>query len=228
VRRLELLHELLRGSDLLSVVQSHDDGEALYESIKAAGLEGIVSKRRNSQYVLDHRSRDWLKLKNYQFEEVTITGIRKNEFGWSLQYKDGRYAGVCEFVPPEARTIFRQISKQLVQSENQNWLYLDPSAVLLRLLRKCEYPSSSCNQVLQNLFVIQHKTYCLLTIELFTTYSPDDKEFNRILSKYREYNIDFVELEALDQFGNVVDYRELDEIGVIFTISLKKKSCDSC
>jgi DNA ligase-1 len=92
----------------------------------AAGLEGIVSKRRNSRYVLDHRSRDWLKLKNYQFEEVAISGIRKNEFGWSLQFEDGRYAGICELVPPEARTVFRNISKQLVQSENQNWFYLEP------------------------------------------------------------------------------------------------------
>jgi hypothetical protein len=81
-RRLELLHRLVSGSDLLSVVQSHDDGEDLYELVKA-------------------------------------------EFGWSLQYRDGRYAGICEFVPPEARTVFSQISKQLIQSENQNWLYLD-------------------------------------------------------------------------------------------------------
>jgi DNA ligase 1 len=125
-RRLELLHELVRSSDLLSVVQSHDDGEALYELVKAAGLEGIVSKRRNSRYLLDHRSKDWLKLKNYQFEEVAISGVRKNDFGWSLQFEDGRYAGICEFAPPEARAVFRHISKQLVQSENQNWLYLDP------------------------------------------------------------------------------------------------------
>ncbi|SEB42870.1 DNA ligase-1 [Paenibacillus sp. GP183] len=125
-RRLELLHGLVSGSDQLSVVQPHDDGEALYESVKAAGLEGIVSKRRNSRYVQDHRSRDWIKLKNYQFEEVAISGIRKNEFGWALQFDDGRYAVICEFAPPEARAVFRQISKLLVQSENQNWLFLDP------------------------------------------------------------------------------------------------------
>jgi DNA ligase-1 len=123
---LELLHELVSSNDLLSVVQSHDDGEALYESVKAAGLEGIVSKRRNSRYLLDHRSKDWLKLKNYQFDEVTISGIRKNEFGCSLQFEDGRYAGICEFVPPEARAVFRQISKQLVQSEDQSWTHLEP------------------------------------------------------------------------------------------------------
>ncbi|WP_281884191.1 HNH endonuclease [Paenibacillus sp. YYML68] len=53
-------------------------------------------------------------------------------------------------------------------------------------------------------------------IELFTTYSPDDKEFKRILSKYREFKIDFVELEAIDQSGNVVDYRSLDGMGSHF------------
>lgn len=124
--RLELLHELVATSELLSVVESHVDGEALYKAVKASGLEGIVSKRKDSRYTLDHRSKEWLKLKNYQFADVSISGIRKNEFGWALQFEDGSYAGVCEFVPPEARTVFRQISKQLVRSENQKWTYLDP------------------------------------------------------------------------------------------------------
>jgi DNA ligase 1 len=124
--RLELLHELVATSEHLSVVESHVDGDALYQAVKASGLEGIVSKRKDSRYTLDHRSKEWLKLKNYQFADVSISGIRKNEFGWALQFEDGHYAGVCEFVPPEARNVFRQISKQLVRSENQNWTYLDP------------------------------------------------------------------------------------------------------
>lgn len=36
-------------------------------------------------------------------------------------------------------------------------------------------------------------------IELFTTYSPNDKEFKRILSKYKCFTIDLVELRAIDQ-----------------------------
>jgi hypothetical protein len=119
-----------------------NDGETLFESVKAAGFEGIVSKRRNSRYVLDHRSKDWLKYKNYQLEEVAISGIRKNKFGWALQFDDGNYACVCEFVPPEARSVFRQISKQLVQSENQNWTYLEP-LIRCRVKYQCLIPLRS-------------------------------------------------------------------------------------
>ncbi|WP_171647666.1 hypothetical protein [Paenibacillus phytorum] len=38
-------------------------------------------------------------------------GIRKQEFGWSLQLSDGSYVGVCEFVPPEARSAFFKIAE---------------------------------------------------------------------------------------------------------------------
>lgn len=124
--RLELLNEVVVPSDLQSVVKSHEQGEALYAAVKAAGLEGIVSKRKDSKYRIDYRSKDWLKLKNYQFAEVAISGMRKREFGWSLQFDDGRHAGVCEFVPPDARKAFFHIAKQLVRSENQNWMHLDP------------------------------------------------------------------------------------------------------
>lgn len=57
---------------------------------------------------------------------VAIVGIRKSEFGWALQLPNGSHAGVCEFVPAEARQAFFQIAKQLVRSENQNWYYLEP------------------------------------------------------------------------------------------------------
>ncbi len=125
-KRYEILQDTVKPSDLISVVQSHVDGEALFASVQRLGLEGIVSKKKGSLYLLDHRTPNWLKTKNYQFATVSISGIRKNEFGWALLMENGNYAGVCEFVPPDARAAFAQIAKQLVRSENQNWQQLEP------------------------------------------------------------------------------------------------------
>lgn len=124
--RLAMLQDIVSPSDLISVVQSHQNGQELFDSVKNLGLEGLVSKRKGSRYQLNYRSQNWLKVKNYQFATVTISGIRKKEFGWALQMPDGSHVGVCEFVPQEARSAFFQIAKQIVRSENQNWFYVDP------------------------------------------------------------------------------------------------------
>ncbi|MCZ8513795.1 ATP-dependent DNA ligase [Paenibacillus filicis] len=80
-KRLERLQGLVKSSELISAVQSHQDGSALFESVKQLGLEGIVSKKKGSRYQLDYRSPNWLKVKNYQYATVAIAGIRKKEFG---------------------------------------------------------------------------------------------------------------------------------------------------
>lgn len=124
-KRLELLKELVVPSDVLSVVPSYEDGRTLLSQVKAMGLEGIVSKKRNSKYRMDFRSPDWLKVKNYLYETVSIAAIRKGDFGWSL-IKDQKYVGIMEFVTPNARKAFAGIYEQLVTGEDNNWIYLDP------------------------------------------------------------------------------------------------------
>lgn len=49
-------------------------GAALLDASRAAGVEGIVAKRRSSTYLPGRRSRDWLKLKNHLRQEVVIGG----------------------------------------------------------------------------------------------------------------------------------------------------------
>jgi len=49
------------------------DGLALYEAARQHGLEGIVAKRRDSEYV-EKRSRDWLKMKLTRQQECVIGG----------------------------------------------------------------------------------------------------------------------------------------------------------
>ncbi|MFB0831424.1 DNA polymerase LigD [Brevibacillus laterosporus] len=123
--RLDILQSIITPSNEISICPSSDDGIGLFNRTKQLGLEGIVSKDLNSPYLLDTRSHYWTKTKAYLYETVNITGIRKNEFGWSLS-KDGNYLGVMEFVPLDARKKLYQISDQIVSKDTDKWKYVHP------------------------------------------------------------------------------------------------------
>lgn len=77
--------------------------------VEQQGLEGIVLKRMESRYEVGKRSQSWLKVINYQYENVLITGNRKDEFGLLLSFLDGKPAGLMEFMPQaERKALYRQ------------------------------------------------------------------------------------------------------------------------
>lgn len=125
IDRLNILEPIVQPSNSISICPSSSDGQRLFNRVKELGLEGICSKDLSSPYLLDTRSDYWLKTKNYLYETVTITGIRKKEFAWSLS-KDGEYVGTMEFVTPEARKAFYHISKQITVKDTDDWRYVQP------------------------------------------------------------------------------------------------------
>lgn len=101
-RRRAVLAGMLTGRG--PVMLSKDvrtNGKELYELAKSRGLEGVVAKRLDSPYV-ERRSRDWLKIKAQQRQEVVVGGWTegrgsRKHFGALLVgvYADGAlvYAG---------------------------------------------------------------------------------------------------------------------------------------
>jgi DNA ligase-1 len=125
--RFEKLQSIITNEPYISLCPTFFDGESLFERVVDLGLEGICSKSLNSRYHLDSRptGKDaWYKIKNYQYDIVQIGALRKNQFGW-MMLQDGKYRGILEFVPPDERKAFYQVSKQLIQSEKKNYIYLD-------------------------------------------------------------------------------------------------------
>jgi bifunctional non-homologous end joining protein LigD len=49
---------------------------AILQALRAAGIEGVIAKRRSSSYQPGERSSDWLKLKLEQQQELVIGGYR--------------------------------------------------------------------------------------------------------------------------------------------------------
>lgn len=125
IDRLSTLESIVEPSNAISICPSSSDGQQLFNRVKDLGLEGICSKELSSPYMLNTRTSYWLKTKNYLYETVTITGIRKKEFAWWLS-KEGEYVGTMEFVTPEARKAFYHISKQITVKETENWRYVQP------------------------------------------------------------------------------------------------------
>jgi bifunctional non-homologous end joining protein LigD len=72
--RKAILKELLEGNEVLRFSESFDDGEALYQQALDLDLEGIVAKRKDSNYVPDARDNRWLKTPTRKRQEFVIGG----------------------------------------------------------------------------------------------------------------------------------------------------------
>jgi bifunctional non-homologous end joining protein LigD len=75
IERRQLLEELGIDGHAWQVPAYHlGDGGALLELSRERGLEGLVAKRLESRYLPGRRSRDWLKVKNLQGQELVVGG----------------------------------------------------------------------------------------------------------------------------------------------------------
>jgi DNA ligase 1 len=114
--RKSLLDGLFEDNDLISKVRIIDGEHAsqLYDLCCAKELEGIVLKRKDSRYYTGKRSADWLKVINYSYADVWVTGVTDDR-KWLLTFDqngapDGKPAGTCEFAPPLAKkNVYRRL-----------------------------------------------------------------------------------------------------------------------
>lgn len=125
---LQALH--LPSSSFGLVPHIEGAGEALYEQIEGMGMEGVVGKRKDSQYI-SRRSSNWLKIINWSVADVYITGYKKSEFGWLAAVPDPtgrmRPVGIIEHGPsPKHKQVFRGVCSQLITGEDKNNVYLEP------------------------------------------------------------------------------------------------------
>lgn len=79
VRKVILKSVLPDNNDILRVGYSLiENGVDFFESVAKLGLEGVIAKRLDSHYSPGQRSRDWLKIKSRQSQEVVIGGYTRN------------------------------------------------------------------------------------------------------------------------------------------------------
>lgn len=126
IERKELLMELNFNSNLVVPVQWMEGyGVQYFNLVKEMDLEGIVLKEKDSKYEINKRSNKWLKVINYKYTDVLITGILKKDQPFLLSSLEGnnQNIGVMEFVPIQDRKqIYKEIEKQGT-TENDKVIY---------------------------------------------------------------------------------------------------------
>ncbi|MEW9124127.1 MAG: hypothetical protein AB2421_15560, partial [Thermotaleaceae bacterium] len=126
IERKQLLDELIPEDTSLvakvKFIEGH--GSAYFDLVQQQGLEGIVLKRKDSRYEVGKRSQAWLKMINYQYQDIMVTGLKKGEFGLFLSFLDEKPAGVMEFMPSEERKVLYNQMK--VISEDDKLTLIEP------------------------------------------------------------------------------------------------------
>jgi bifunctional non-homologous end joining protein LigD len=79
VDRKTTLKKIINDNPVIKYSDHFEDGLLLFEQIKNIGLEGIVAKRKDSQYIPDDRSKKWLKVTTEKRQEFVIGGWVQSE-----------------------------------------------------------------------------------------------------------------------------------------------------
>ncbi|MBM7653002.1 ATP-dependent DNA ligase [Neobacillus cucumis] len=130
VERKKLLESFLPQSNEIVLVQwMVGHGEEYFNLIQQHDLEGIVLKRANSMYQDNKRSHDWLKVINYKYADVYITGLRKDDFGLLLSTSEGdslKPSGVMEFINQKEKMKFYARYQDLIIGEDKKFVFIKP------------------------------------------------------------------------------------------------------
>ena len=121
MERKKILSESVNEGNNLTISRYiESNGVAFFELAKSQELEGIVAKRKDGLYHIGKRTRDWLKIKVMQDEDLLILGYQPDEHGevkdlilgyyddeGKLQCRGKVYLGISK----EERGIIAQFSK---------------------------------------------------------------------------------------------------------------------
>ncbi len=80
MERKRLLEDAVTENDRLAISRYIDNhGIDFYKLTEQNDLEGIVAKRKNSKYIFEKRSKDWIKIKNLQDDDFVVCGYIAKE-----------------------------------------------------------------------------------------------------------------------------------------------------
>ncbi|MCS3801106.1 DNA ligase D [Niastella sp. OAS944] len=79
IERKEILEGLLANNAIIRFSEHFEDGKALYQSMLDRNLEGIVAKKKNSEYIEGNRGSNWLKTPTRKRQEFVIGGWAESD-----------------------------------------------------------------------------------------------------------------------------------------------------
>lgn len=125
------------------------DGTKLFNAIKKLDMEGIVAKKINSKYLVNERSDNWLKIKNYKSGDFIILGYINKEESHVISLVLGEYLNkkivyVGKVILGKKRNLADKIlkmkkSKAVVKIKDKDVIYIKPEIkCLIKYLERTE------------------------------------------------------------------------------------------
>lgn len=150
---------LLERKDILSNYKDNDvfikstyvigAGTKLFNAIKKLDMEGIVAKKINSKYLVNERSDNWLKIKNYKSGNFIILGYINKEESHVISLVLGEHLNkkivyVGKVILGKKRNLADKIlkmkkSKAVVKIKDKDVIYVKPEIkCLIKYLERTE------------------------------------------------------------------------------------------
>lgn len=150
---------LLKRKEVLSNYKDNDvfikstyvigDGTKLFNAIKKLDMEGIVAKKINSKYLVNERSDNWLKIKNYKSGNFIILGYINKEESHVISLVLGEHLNkkivyVGKVILGKKRNLADKIlkmkkSKAVVKIKDKDVIYIKPEIkCLIKYLERTE------------------------------------------------------------------------------------------
>lgn len=110
MERKKLMTENLSESNDLSISRYIEkEGIAFFELAKKQGLEGIVAKKKDGKYYIGKRTREWVKIKVMQDEDLLVCGYQPDADGNVKDLVLGYYDG--DILKPRGK-VYLGVSKE--------------------------------------------------------------------------------------------------------------------
>lgn len=122
IERLDILQSL-KLPDHFGICPIHSNGQELFQATKNLQLEGIVAKQKRSRYVLDQRSKTWIKIKHYMYTKAVVVAIAFDPFRILVVLPDQSRETV-QFAPPLLRKKLISFTKQSISAKK--WIPVVP------------------------------------------------------------------------------------------------------
>ena len=121
-------------NDVFMKVKSYDTyGKNLFLQVAKFGLEGIVAKKKESRYLINERSENWLKIKNTQEDFFYIGGYQKKQSDYIVsillgEYHQDNFIYVGKAILGKQSKLFNRL-KELKKKKNSPFTNFDDSSI---------------------------------------------------------------------------------------------------
>lgn len=157
IKRKEILN---RFKDTNEFIKSkvYSDGIKLFNLVKKEGLEGIISKKKNSLYEYSKRSENWVKIKNFKENQFYISGYLNNKNNTTIsivltEKKNHDYYFVGKCIMGRKNNLFNKILnskkvKKYINGYNADAIFINPEYKI-----RIKYIERTKNNMLRQPFI---------------------------------------------------------------------------